>query len=187
MSGSILADKCWFHLSPLSPCFSSVLPWHLTDKCGAQCVCIRRGLQQWHAAFSTEKPFSSAHGGSLSHKCFCFIFWLRILCLQTSASDGTFETPAYSLQKKNGVLRKCEVSKMSLIHRLWSKEPQFAFFCGHDETNARFKLQLYFLPLLKFYFIVNYGIKIAMCHFLDWQVSKPMPSFVSVAWQKTKL
>lgn len=30
--------------------------------------------------------------------------------------DDTFETPAYSLWKKNGVLRKCEVSGMSLIH-----------------------------------------------------------------------
>lgn len=121
MSGSILADKCWFHLCPLSPCFSSVLPWHLTDKCVVQCVCRRGGLRQWHVAFSTQKLFSSAHGGSLSHKCFCFIFWLRILCPQTSACDGTLETRVYSQQKKNGVLRKCEVSGMSLIQRLGSK------------------------------------------------------------------
>lgn len=155
MSGSILVDKCWFHLSPLSPCFSSVLPWHLTDKCGVQCVCRRRGFQQWHAAFSTEKPLNSARGGSLSRECFCFIFWLRILCVQTSAFDGTSENPAYSLRKKNGVSRKREVSEMSLIHRLWSKEPQFAWICGHCETDARFKLQLCFPPLLKLYFVVH--------------------------------
>lgn len=113
------------------------------------------GFQQWHTAFSTEKSFTIAHGDSLSHKCFCFVFWLRILCLQTLAFDGTSETRAYSLQKKNGVLRKCEESEMSLIHRLRSKEPRFAWICGHCETNARFKLQLYFLPLLIFNFIVH--------------------------------
>lgn len=37
------------------------------------------------------------------------------------ARDGTLETRVYSQQKKNGVLRKCEVSGMSLIQRLGSK------------------------------------------------------------------
>ena len=72
MSGSILADKCWLHLSPLSPCFPSVLPWHLTDKCVAPCVWRRDGFQRWHAAFTTKQPFSGALGGSLSPECFLF-------------------------------------------------------------------------------------------------------------------
>lgn len=35
---------------PLSPCFFSVLSWHLTDKFVVQCICRGEGFHRWHTA-----------------------------------------------------------------------------------------------------------------------------------------
>lgn len=90
-----------------------------------------------------------------------FLFYVLIeeFMPPDSAFDGTFETPAYSLQKKNGVLRKCEVSEMLLIHRLQSKEPQFALICGHHENKLQ-DLGSSFDILSDFAFM---ALKFAMC------------------------
>lgn len=128
--------------SPIS-LFFQCFAMHWIDKCGVQCVCGGGGFEQWHVAFSTKHP---THGASFFHKCFCFLFWLRVFAPADLSIWWHF-------------LDSClvswgNVSSALLIHGLWLKEPQFATICGHIQTNARLELQLYIPPLLKYYFIV---------------------------------
>lgn len=102
----------------------------------------------------------------------------------------------YSLRKKNGVWRKCEVSETLLMHTLWSGEPQLAGVCGHFETRARFKWRSYILICWNNILWSIYGIRLALWCFICWpdrparfaQIPAPPPPrgmTWSEAWSQT--
>lgn len=131
-------------------------------RCSA-CVCGRGGSQRWHAAFSTKEPSGTQPVVAISIINVCVLYFDGgFYACRTERLMAHLRLLLYSLRKKNGVWRKCEVSETLLMHTLWSGEPQLAGVCGHYETHARFKWHSYILICWNNILWSIYGIRLAL-------------------------